>query len=701
MTRTTDFVLRHRLLVTLFWVLLAAAGAATASTTTSRLATTFTAPGSPAYETSVRVANTYHVGASQDPDVITVAVPNGQTVDSPAVTSELARVFAAARQVGGVQIVDYTTTHDRAFLTSDGRGTFALAYLPEGNPDTGSKLAPALESAVRAAAPPGWQVGVTGLNPLAQAGSGRSGNGVLAETLIGGLGALAVLAFVFASFLALLPVLMAAISILTTFLFMLGLTHVTDISFIAQFVVALVGLGVAIDYVLLVTTRWREERSHGMDNREAVRRAMAHAGRAVVFSGLTVAIGLLTLVFLPIPALRSVGFAGALIPLASVAVAVTLLPVLLDTVGPRLDWPRIRTERTASRGWTAWARLTVRRRWPAAILGLAALLALAAPVAGIHLGAPHSDSLATQGPARDALNTLTNGGVRSGVLTPMTVLAKESAAGDVARRLAEVPGVVTATATGQAREGTALVTVLPRDEAGSAAGQDTVARVRDAAAGDVNVLGVTGSGPVNLDFRSALYGTFPWMLLILSLVTFLLLARAFRSLLLPAKAVLLNLVSLGAAFGVMVLVWQQGHGSESLWGVVGTGALSTWIPLMVFAFLYGLSMDYEVFLLARMREAYDAGHTTDDAVVEGLSRTGRLVTSAALILLLSFVAMSTAPVVDVKVLATGLGAGIFVDATIVRCLLVPTLVSLLGKWNWWLPARAAAVLRVAPSPVSA
>jgi RND superfamily putative drug exporter len=134
---------------------------------------------------------------------------------------------------------------------------------------------------------------------------------------------------------------------------------------------------------------------------------------------------------------------------------------------------------------------------------------------------------------------------------------------------------------------------------------------------------------------------------------------------------------------------------------VGTGALSTWIPLMVFAFLYGLSMDYEVFLLARMREAYDAGHATDDAVIEGLSRTGRLVTSAALILLLSFVAMSTAPVVDVKVLATGLGAGIFVDATIVRCLLVPTLVSLFGKWNWWLPARAAAVLRVAPSPASA
>jgi RND superfamily putative drug exporter len=181
-------------------------------------------------------------------------------------------------------------------------------------------------------------------------------------------------------------------------------------------------------------------------------------------------------------------------------------------------------------------------------------------------------------------------------------------------------------------------------------------------------------------------------------LTLLLLARAFRSIVLAVKAVLLNLISLGAAYGVLVLVWQDGHGSAAIWGTPATGAIATWVPLMVFAFLFGLSMDYEVFLLARMREAYDEGAGTDGAVVTGLSRTGRLVTAAALILFLSFLSMSTAPATDVRVMATGLGAGILVDATIVRCLLVPALVSLFGQWNWWLPGWAAALLRVPASP---
>jgi RND superfamily putative drug exporter len=189
------------------------------------------------------------------------------------------------------------------------------------------------------------------------------------------------------------------------------------------------------------------------------------------------------------------------------------------------------------------------------------------------------------------------------------------------------------------------------------------------------------------------------MLAIVSVLTFLLLARAFRSIVLPAKAVLLNLISLGAAYGVLVLVWQDGRGSMAVWNNPATGAVATWVPLMVFAFLFGLSMDYEVFLLARMREAYDDGADTDAAVVTGLSRTGRLVTAAALILFLSFLSMSTAPTVDVRVMATGLGAGILVDATIVRCLLVPALVSLFGRWNWWLPGWAARLLRVPASPL--
>jgi putative drug exporter of the RND superfamily len=222
----------------------------------------------------------------------------------------------------------------------------------------------------------------------------------------------------------------------------------------------------------------------------------------------------------------------------------------------------------------------------------------------------------------------------------------------------------------------------------------TVDRVRTAAHGiapDVRVGGLTAQ---NSDFTDAVYGSFPLMLALITVLTFVLLARAFRSLLLPLKAVVLNLVSVAAAWGVVVLVWQHGYGSSAIWGIPAVGSVPSWLPLMVFAFLFGLSMDYEVFILARMREEYDATGSTDRAVVDGIGRTGRLVTSAALILFLGFVSMATASGTQVKMIATGLGAGIILDATVVRALLVPAAVALFGRWNWWLPPRLARILRV-------
>src|SRR3954447_10120044 len=187
------------------------------------------------------------------------------------------------------------------------------------------------------------------------------------------------------------------------------------------------------------------------------------------------------------------------------------------------------------------------------------------------------------------------------------------------------------------------------------------------------------------------------MFAIIALLMFLLLARAFRSVLLPLKALALNLVSMAATFGLMTWFWQDGHGSSAVFGIPATGAVTFWIPLMVFAFLFGLSMDYEVFILSRVREEYDAGRSTDEAVIEGIGRTGRLVTCAALILFLAFSALATGPGTDLKTLATGLGIGILLDATIVRSVLVPSLVSLFGAWNWYLPAGVAKLLRVEPS----
>jgi putative drug exporter of the RND superfamily len=208
------------------------------------------------------------------------------------------------------------------------------------------------------------------------------------------------------------------------------------------------------------------------------------------------------------------------------------------------------------------------------------------------------------------------------------------------------------------------------------------------------VVGVAGVGAALLDYMNAVYHLFPYSVAIIATVTFLLLVRTFRSILLPIKAVLLNFVSVGATFGATVLFWQDGHGSQQIFGIAATGAVSFWLPVLIFGFLFGLSMDYEVFILARMREEYDRTGDTRAAVVEGLARTGRLVTGAATILLLSFVALAATPGTDTKIFALALGVGIVLDATVVRAMLVPALVALFGKWNWWLPGWVARALLI-------
>jgi RND superfamily putative drug exporter len=560
------------------------------------------------------------------------------------------------------------------------------------NPEAARKIEAALRDASIAGAP----VRVTGFDALNAAGGGGGGVGVLLEALLGGLGALAVLAFVFASLLAFLPLLVALISIMTTILLVWGLASVTPVSGIVGFLIALVGLGVAVDYSLLIVVRWREERAHGHAGDEAVARAMATAGRAVVFSGTTVAIGLLALVALPVPFLRSVGYGGLLIPLVSVAVALTLLPVILAAVGPRLDWPHVRTDDRASRSWTRWAGLVVRRRLLAAGAAVAVLAALLAGATTLRLGPANGnpDTISRSGEARQGLEQLERSGIGAGVLSPIEILAPRMQADSLTQRLDGVDGTqgaVAAATGGWQRAGTAVVDVLAHDDSSTTV--DRVREVAHAAGPDVKVGGIVAQ---NDDFVSAVYGSFPLMIALIAVLTFVLLARAFRSLVLPAKAVLLNVLSVAAAWGVVTLVWQHGYGSQALWSIPAAGSIPSWLPLMVFAFLYGLSMDYEVFILARMREAYDRSGSTEAAVVEGIGRTGRLVTSAALILFLGFVAMATAPDTSVKMIATGLGAGILLDATIVRALLVPAVVSLFGRWNWWLPRPVARALRVQP-----
>jgi putative drug exporter of the RND superfamily len=697
LTSLTRWVLRHRLMVVSAWLVLTAGGVIAAGSLGSALSQQFSVPGS-AVRTSAEIAHRFGSGGQIAPLVPVVTVPRGDLAGGALGRRAQAAFARVAAAEPGSRLASYATTGDRTFLSPDHHTEYALVFpAARGGSQVDPGSLDAARQAVVGMTVGGAPVHVTGLDALRTAGTSGSGNGVMAEAMLGAGGALLVLAFVFASFIALVPLLTAAVAIMSTLLVIRGLAAVSAVSMIVQFLIALIGLGVAIDYSLLVIVRWREERAKGLESHEAVVRAMATAGRAVMFSGLTVAVGLLALVILPVPFLRSVGIAGMLIPVISVAVALTLLPVILATAGPRLDWPRIRHEDRASRGWLAWGRLVVRHRALAAMAGLSVLAVLLFAATSIQFGNPAADALAKHGDAHAGLVELERAGIGPGSLSPIEALAPPGQADQTAARLAVLSGVRTAIAPLGPKwraGGEAIVDILPSADAASAAGAAALDRVRSAAGATVAVGGLQAS---NADFVAAVYGSFPLMIALIAVVTFMLLARAFRSLLLPLKAVLLNVVSVGAAWGVMTLVWQDGFGSQTLFGIPATGTITEWVPLMMFAFLFGLSMDYEVFILSRMREEYDATGSTSEAAIRGIARTGRLVTSAALILFLSFVAMATGPETDIKILATGLGAGILLDATIVRALLVPALVSLFGRWNWWLPRRPARLLRVKPS----
>jgi RND superfamily putative drug exporter len=698
MRRIAEFVLRHRRLVCLSWLVVVIAGVALVQKTNNRLVIDFSLPGQPGTHTANQIDREFHAGGKTAPYVMTISLPAGQTLSGH--EAAVGQAFATvAQKVPETRVIDEANTGDRSFRTKDDRTAYALLFYRFAHDPSSPLPTNAIRAALTAAAPSGATIGWTGEDALA-VGDSSGGNGVLAEVALGALGALAVLAFVFASFLALLPLVVAAASILTTFILLLPLTYITNVSFIVEFLVALIGLGVAIDYSLILVNRWREERDNGKSNHDAVVTAMETAGHAVVFSGVTVAIGLLALVVLPVPFMRSIGLGGALIPLASVLTTLTLTPAILGGIGPRIDWPKIRHENRASRAWTRWAREVVRHRVLAAVAALLVLGALFVAFLGIRIGVASSASLAKSGQAFQTLQTLRHGGVTTGVLTPMEVLVREGTGNQVAATAAKVPGVhaaVVPTGQGTIAAGHQVVVVIPDKETVNSATIAPVRHVKSAVDSIPGVVGVAGIGADQIDFLKAVYGNFPLMLGIIAVLTIILLARAFRSIVLPIKAVLLNLISLAATLGFMVLFWQDGHGSSALFGVSQTGAVTFWIPLMVFAFLFGLSMDYEVFILSRIREEYDRGGSTDAAVITGIGRTGRLITSAALILFLAFLALASGPGTDLKTFATALGFGILLDATVIRSLLVPALVSMFGKWNWWLPDRVAKLLRVAPS----
>ncbi|UYM04608.1 MMPL family transporter [Solicola gregarius] len=688
MSRLADLVMSHRAVVLIVWVMIAVAGAATASRTVDALSYDFGLPGQPAYETNSDIQRMFGGGGLVDPLVLSAPVGEAGRGDFAEAAERV------ADSVPGTRVVT-SENSDAEALVADDRAV-ALLYPPVvDGPEPYARALPALERAVGEHPVDGRSMELTGTVLLAEdTGSDR---GVLFEVIVGGAGALVVLALVFASLLAGLPLLVAAVSILATYLALLGLTTLTDVSFIVQYLVALIGLGVAIDYSLLIVMRWREERAHGLDNDTAVRTALTTAGRSVVFSGITVAVSLAALVVTPLPFLRSIGLGGLLIPLLSVATAVTLVPVVLSRFGPRLAWPHRKANDPVSRRWAGVARWVVRRRWPVIVVTSLGLLAMTAPVLALHLGSPRLDAYGSETSAGRATEEILDAGIAPGVMRPHEVLVPEDQAPSVVNGMAGLDGVAAATSVRDpawTQDGEVLLQVYSEDDPATESGVASLDRVRDYA--DTVGARVGGTPAEDADFVTAVYGNAPLVLALIVLVTFALLARALRSVWLPVKALVLNVLSTGSAYGLTVLIWQQGIGTEAVFGADASGAIPIWVPVAVFAFLFGLSMDYEVFILSRMREAYDQHGDTPRAVVDGIARTGRLVTSAALILFLAFVALSTVPSVEVKILATALGLGILIDALVVRALLAPALVAVLGRANWTMPRWLARVLRAVP-----
>jgi RND superfamily putative drug exporter len=679
------------------WAVLTLFGAYSAAKVSNRWFESFSIPGYSAYETNQKVLKTF--GTGERPPFVAVFHSDG---DIRKQNLEPA-IDGAAGVNPGSRVSSYLNTHSNMYVSKDRHTAFAEIYPPGENNFTEDVHINDVRSALAANAPPGVTTHLTGLFPLQDASSG-GGNGpsVLTEGLIGGAGALVILLFVFGTVPAVaMPLAIALSAILNTFTLVWGLTYITDVSIVVQFLIALVGLGVAIDYALLMIFRFREELAAGEDIETALVETMTHAGRSVIVSGTTVAVGLLSMVILPLPFIRSIGIGGMLIPAVSVLVSITLLPALLSLLGPRINRLRVMPKRLVAVSdpetswWGRWGSFVVRRPWPVAAVGTAIVAVLLFYGLQLNPSEAQAKDFPGKGDAIAGRQALADAGISPGAIKPFVILTPVSEVGEVVSRVQSVRGVEGAAApAGSTRDGTALVEAIPANDGSSKAVRGTINRVKDALPPGATLGGVA---PEDRDFVHAVYGNFGYVLLFVILLTYVLLARAFRSLLLPLKAVILNLVSLGAAYGIIVFIFQQGHGSQAIWHVPATQSIIPWIPLMIFAFLYGLSMDYEVFMLTRMREAYDETGDTKQAIQLGLARTGKMVTSAALVLMFAFFVLSTSPGTDIKQFGIGLAAGIIFDATVIRALLVPALVTLMGRWNWWLPEWAARPLRTRPS----
>ena len=533
-----------------------------------------------------------------------------------------------------------------------------------------------------------------------------------------------ILVFVFGTLALLAPFLFAAATIPATLGIVWIFANFMELTTYLQNLVMLIGFGIAVDYSLLVVYRYREELESGASEEDAIVRTMQTAGRAVVFSGSAVGIGLALMLFMPLPFVRGFGIGGLVIPIISILAAVTLLPVLLYYLVRPLDRVRLLPRRVVERRdseedmWVRLARSIMRRPVTFAAGTSAALVLLAVPLLALDLGPGSNKGIPQDLEGVRGLNVIGEA-VGEGALAPSTVVvdtgrpggarspAVEAAVQRLIADLEKDPEI----ARVDFGEGPQYVDASRRylrldavgkSEYGAPAALEFVDRLRDrtvpAARFPTGVDVFAGGGPPSgVDFLDLAYGAFPWLVLGVLLLTYVLLLRAFRSVVLPLKAIVLNLLSIGASYGILTAFFKWGP-AEAV-GLIGFDQIEGWIPIFVFAMVFGLSMDYEVFLVSRMREEWDRTKDNERAVSLGLAKTGRIVTAAGLIMFAAFMGFVAGSIVGLQQFGFGLAIAILLDVTIVRALLVPSAMKIFGRWNWWLPEGVARVFRVKPSPL--
>jgi RND superfamily putative drug exporter len=708
--RLTGFVLRRRWYVLAAWVVVLAASAVAASQLSELLTNRFRLPGTDTRRAEVvlqehfgqRSTGSFTIVARADGNATAVISDLRQGAARAAAvlpTGRLVDVRAVTPNVVVAQIVSQLEPADSKGRTDDMRR--ALGEIA------------------------GADVYVTGQAAIEHDLDPVFSRDLLKGELIAVPIALLILVFTFGTLAFLIPFAFAAVTIPTTLAIVWVFANVMELSTYLQNLVSLIGLGIAVDYSLLVVYRFREELRAGRTRDDAIVETMATAGRAVVFSGTAVAIGLAMLLFMPLPFMRGFGLAGLFIPAVSVLAAVTLLPVFLSLFAERLDRVRLLPQgwlderADHERGfWASLARFIMRHPAPVAGVTAGFLLLLTLPLLGLQLGPGSNEGIPRRLEAIKGYEVLTDA-IGAGAVAPTNVVVDTGRAGGVddppvqaalgrlGRLLAADPQVaaVVLDRTPQHVDPTGRyvnVEVIGREEYGRPESLEFVDRLRGelipgAAFPDSATVVAGGGPPGGRDFLDLVYRWFPWLVLAVLAATFVLLMRAFRSLVLPLKAILLNLLSIGAAFGLLVLVFQQGAGEWA--GLTPYDQVEGWIPVFLFAMVFGLSMDYEVFLVSRMREEWDRGATNEEAVVLGLTKTGRLVTAAGLIMFAAFMGFVAGSLVGLQQFGLGLAAAILIDVTIVRALLVPSAMKLFGRWNWWLPPRLARLVRVEPSPL--